>query len=79
MSPSGKTLYDKFLNLLGDQNIILTIIAMHSNEVKVNLDNKYCQDHMVSVLKILKSNARSERIQEILDYLIENKMILKNS
>jgi len=77
VSPSGKTLYDKFLNLLGDQNIILTIIAMHSNEVKVNLDNKYCQDHMVSVLKILKSNARSERIQEILDYLIENKMILK--
>lgn len=76
VSPAGKPLYDQFFNLLGDQNIILTLIAMHSNEVRVNLDNRYCQDHMVSVLGILKSNARSERIQEILDYLIANKTIL---
>lgn len=76
VSPAGKPLYDQFFNLLGDQNIILTLIAMHSNEVRVNLDNRYCQDHMVSVLEILKSNARSERIQEILEYLIANKAIL---
>lgn len=76
VSPAGKPLYDQFFNLLGDQNIILTLIAMHSNEVRVNLDNRYCQDHMVSVLGILKSNARSERVQEILDYLIANKAIL---
>ncbi|MGP9799296.1 hypothetical protein ACT3UJ_18280 [Halomonas sp. 86] len=76
VSPAGKPLYDQFFNLLGDQNIILTLMTMHSNEVRVNLDNKYCQDHMVSVLGILKSNARSERVQEILDYLIANKTIL---
>lgn len=76
VSPAGKPLYDQFFNLLGDQNIILTLISMHSNEVRVNLDNKYCQDHMVDVLGILKFNARSERIQEILDYLIANKTIL---
>ncbi len=73
VSPSGKPLYDKFFSLLGDGNIILTLIAMHSNEVRVNLDNKYCQEHMVSVLNLLKNNARSERIQEILDYLIQNR------
>lgn len=76
VSPSGKPLYDRFLSLLGDENIILALIAMHSNEVRVNLDNKYCQQHMVSVLNLFKENARSERIQEILDYLIKNEKIL---
>ena len=76
VSPSGRPLYDKFLSLLGDENIILAIIAMHSNDVRVHLDNKYCQDHMEAVLNIFKENARSPRIQEILDYLITNKKIL---
>ncbi|MEZ9503514.1 hypothetical protein AB4154_13000 [Vibrio sp. 10N.286.51.B11] len=76
VSPSGRPLYDKFFSLLGDDNIILAIIAMHSNDVRVHLDNKYCQDHMEAVLNIFKENARSPRIQEILDYLITNKKIL---
>lgn len=49
---------------------------MHSNEVRVNLDNKYCQAHMLAGLNILKPNARSERIQEILDFSINNVSIL---
>lgn len=76
VSTAGKILYDQFLSLLGDQNIIKTLQAMHSNEVRVNLGNQYCKDHMVSVLNILKANARSERIQEILEFLIEKKDIL---
>jgi len=76
VSPSGKPLYDHFFGMLGDQNIIFTIIAMHSNEVRVNLDNKHCQQHMIDLLRLLRANARSERIQEILDYLIVNEAIL---
>lgn len=76
VSPAGKPLYDKFFGLLGDQNIIFTVVAMHSNEVRVNLDNKHCANHMVSVLNILRANARSERVQEILDFLIEHQTIL---
>lgn len=76
VSTAGKPLYDSFFGMLGDQNIINTLIAMHSNEVRVNLDNKYCQAHMVSVLNILKGNARSERIQEMLTFLISNESIL---
>ena len=76
VSPSGKLLYDKFFSLLGDQNIINVLIAMHSNEVRVNLDNKYCQQHMVDVLNLLKTNTRSERIQEILNYLIKKRNII---
>lgn len=76
VSPSGKPLYDKFFSLLGDSNIILSIIAMHSNEVRVQLDNKICQGHMINILAILRANARSERIQEIIDYLMANSGIL---
>ena len=76
VSPGGKALYDKFFSLLGDQNIILTLIAMHTSEVRINLDNKFCQTHMVSVLNLLKANTRSERIQEIIDYLIKHEKSL---
>lgn len=76
VSPAGKPLYDKFFGMLGDQNIVNTIIAMHSNEVRVLLDNKHCQQHMICVLSLLKANARSERIQEILDFLIASPAIL---
>lgn len=76
VSPAGRPIYDKFFGMLGDQNIIKTITAMHSNEVRVTLDNSHCQTHMVAVLKMLKANARSERIQEILDFLLQNQGIL---
>jgi hypothetical protein len=72
VSPSGKVLYDRFFGMLGDDNIIYTLLAMHSNEVRVQLDNKICQRHMVAVLTLLSANARSERIVEILGYLIKN-------
>ncbi len=78
VSPGGKPHYDKFFSLLGDQNIILTLIAMHANEVRVNLDNEFCQTHMVSVLNLLRANARSERIQEIIDYLIQHEKSLNS-
>jgi hypothetical protein len=76
VSPGGKPFYDKFFSLLGDQNIILTLLAMHTNEVRVELGNKFCQAHMVSVLKLLRASARSDRIQEIIDYLIQHEKSL---
>lgn len=76
VSSAAKPLYDQFFRMLGDDNIINTLIAMHSNEVRVNLDNRHCQMHMLVVLNDLKENARSERIQEILGFLIQNVSIL---
>jgi hypothetical protein len=76
VSPAGRPLYDQFFGMLGDDNIINTLMAMHTNEVRVTLDNRHCQQHMLTVLTNLKANARSERIQEIVDFLIENGTIL---
>lgn len=75
VSPSGKPLYDKFFSLLGDANIILTLIAMHTTEVRGMLDNKICQNHMLAVLNILEKNAISERVKEILTYVKVNPLI----
>lgn len=72
VSPSGKPLYDSFFGILGDENIVYVLLAMHSNEVRVQLDNKICQGHMVAVLTILLANTRSDRIREILNYLIQH-------
>ena len=76
VSPAGKPLYDQFFGMLGDHNIINTLKAMYSNEVRVLLDNKHCQKHMIDVLNLLKANTRSERIQEILDFLMAHESIL---
>ncbi len=76
VSPAGKPLYDNFFSMLGDENIIWGVIAMHSNEVSSWLENKYCQKNMIEILNIFKSNARSERIREILDFLIARPNLL---
>lgn len=76
VSTGAKPLYDKFFTFLGDQNIILALIAMHSNEVRVLLDNKTCQKQMLNVICILESNVISERVKEALVYLKNNESIL---
>ena len=76
VSPSGKKSYDEFFSLLGDANIINVILAMHSNEVRASLTNSICQEHMVDILKLLRANAISDRVQEILDFLISRPKIL---
>lgn len=76
VAPSGKPLYDKFFSLLGDINIILVLIAMHSNEVRGMLDNKICQQQMLLVLEMLEKNAISDRVKEILAYVKTNSLIL---
>ncbi len=51
---------------------------MHSNEVRASLTNSICQEHMVDILKLLRANAISDRVQEILDFLISRPKILSN-
>jgi hypothetical protein len=55
VSPVGKIYYDAFFNLLGDDNIITTIVQMHSEEVRYRLDSRICQRHMVSIIMLINS------------------------
>lgn len=76
VSPAAKPLYDKFFSLLGDNNIVLLLLAMHSNEVRGMLDNKICQQHMLDVLCIVEKNVISERVKEIIGYAKANAHVL---
>lgn len=76
VSPSGQPLYDKFFSLLGDHNIVLLLLAMHSNEVRGMLDNKFCRQHMLDVMAIVEKNVISDRIKEILEYVKANAHVL---
>jgi hypothetical protein len=76
VSPNGKILYDRFFKLLGDNNILQVLEQMHSYEVRVKIDNRFGQDNMIEILNILKENAVSERLHEIIDFLLSKKTLL---
>lgn len=76
VSPKGMPFYDQFFKLLGDDNIVHAICAMHSQEVSSLLTNKNCQTHMIKILQGFKENVISERLNEILDFLIQRPALL---
>lgn len=78
VSPNGRELYDNFFALLGDKNIGLVLTNMHSFEICSTLHNQICLKQMLCILNILKTNAISDRLKEIIDYLIKKEQILYN-
>ncbi len=76
VSPNGKKLYDKFLKLLGDDNIIILLQQMHGYEVRVKLSNSYGQGNMAEILLLLKESIVSERLKDIVDFLLTKQTLL---
>jgi hypothetical protein len=72
VSPSGKAMYDQFIRILNDEGIVWLIIALFSPEICSKLTNTICQKHLTSILEICKEVAVSERLEEILDYLLND-------
>lgn len=70
VSPSGLPLYDKFLGMMDDAGIAHCIFAIFHPDINSKLDNSICQKHLAAVLKILKPMAISDRLKEVLDYLM---------
>jgi len=76
VSPNGKKLYDKFLKLLGDNNIKLLLEQMHSYEVRVKMENEFGQNNMIEILNSLKENIVSDRLQDIVNFLLTRGTVL---
>lgn len=76
VSPGGKKYYDTFFSLLSPDQIILTLKILDEDDVKCNLYSDIQKDNCIQILNILKSPLCSERIIEIIDYLINHKQIL---
>ncbi|EPQ9287643.1 hypothetical protein ACUXXQ_000281 [Escherichia coli] len=72
VSPLGKPIYDSILNMLGDDNIVQVIIAFYNQEIYHLLSNKNCRKHAVQILTDIRTNVVSDKLKQILDYLIVN-------
>lgn len=70
VSPSGRPLYDQFFGVLRDDGIVKMILGMFVPEVRVRLEKPICQKHLEQVLKQLLNQTASQRLQEVLSFLI---------
>ncbi len=70
VSPAGRPMYDQFLGLLSDEGVEQCIISMFAPEINVKLENSICQQHLVEVLGILKRITISDRLKQVLDFLL---------
>ena len=70
VSPAGLPLYDKFLGMIDDSGIVNCIIALFRPEINSKLTNAICQKHLRSLLGTLRSIALSDRLKQMLDYLL---------
>tara|TARA_B110001469_G_C9623021_1_gene310705 strand:- start:5 stop:1441 length:1437 start_codon:yes stop_codon:yes gene_type:complete len=72
VSPSGKDLYDQFLKLLDDDGVVQCIISLFGRELNSKLSNPICQNHLGSVIEILKGVTISDRLEDALDFLLDD-------
>lgn len=79
VSPSGKSIYDSILNMLGDDNIIQALITLYRQEIYYLLSNSNCKNNAVQILINLRVNVVSDKVKQILDYLISNGSVLEKT
>ncbi|WP_409277573.1 hypothetical protein [Pseudomonas defluvii] len=72
VSPAGRIVYDAILAKLGDDNVVQLLIALYRPEVFVLLSSRYCMLNAVQILQIVRKNVVSDKLKQILDYLIAN-------
>ena len=70
VSPGGRPLYDSFLGMMNDEGIASCISACFMPEINSRLQSQICQRHFTSALAIVRPLAISERLKEVLDFLI---------
>lgn len=72
VSPAGKPMYDQFLGMLDDNGVVCAVIALFEPEINSKLANTICQEHLAALLAVLRGIAISERLQQVLDFLIND-------
>ncbi len=79
VSPVGKAFYDEFFAKLSDENIVLVLIALYRREIHTMVSNKFCKEHAVDILQRLKENTVSDKLKQILEYLLNKGGMLENA
>jgi hypothetical protein len=72
VSPAGAPMYDAFLGMLDDNGIIHVIKAIFEPSINSKLQSPICQQHLGAVLGILRPIAISERLQQVISFLLSD-------
>lgn len=72
VSPAARPMYDKFLSLLDDKGVPYALHALFEPEVSSKLTISICQEHLKSILSMLKISALSERLVAAIEFLEED-------
>ncbi len=71
VSPSAKKFYDDFFKLLSKEQVEMTITLLKFNLSSFSEGNKIKAGNVKEILLLVKSDVLGERLNEILDYMIE--------
>jgi hypothetical protein len=77
VSPAGRPVYDSFIAKLGDDNVVQALVAFYRPELHVVLSNQYCKSNAVQILNDMRKNVISDKLKQIVDYLIANAVNLE--
>jgi hypothetical protein len=72
VSPRGLLYYDRIIGLLGDQFAPEVFYALSHYDIQAKLEREICRQQACLALGVLRSSVVNERLQECIDFLIEN-------
>lgn len=72
VSPGGVPLFDRFLGMMDDNGIVYCVLFLFHPDINSKLDNATCQKHLASILNIVRPLAISDRLKEVLDFLLND-------
>jgi hypothetical protein len=72
VSPRGRAYYDRIIGLLGDQFAPTALVALTSYEIQAKLEREICRHQACLALGALKAGVVNQRLQECIDFLLEN-------
>ena len=79
VSPSAKPYYNKFFKLLNKNQVRKLLRILESADIRSLVINDVAADQCIELLKLLKTPLIGDRLNEIIDYLINNKKNLYNA
>ncbi|WP_124046474.1 hypothetical protein [Clostridium perfringens] len=79
VSPSAKPYYNKFFKLLNKNQVRKLLRILESADIRSLVINDVAVDQCIELLKLLKTPLIGDRLNEIIDYLINNKKNLYNA
>ena len=72
VSPSAKKFYDDFFKLLSKEQVKMIITLLKFNLSSFSEGNKIKAENVKEILLLVKSDVLGDRLNEILDYMIES-------